>query len=254
LKPDYSFILAALKKKTVLLARNRLSQNGVSEMFDRISSAYDRTNRFLSLGFDMSWRRTLAKYLPPTDHLKLLDLATGTGDQIAALIQQKAPIVRAIGIDLSQEMLQIAQQKLANRASECEVQFQIADAESLPFHDQSFDVCTFSFGIRNVQHPLTALKEMFRVTQPKGRCLILEFSLPSQPFRFFYLFYLRRIVPLIGKWIAKDSRPYRYLNETIEQFASGEEFMKWMRQTGWMNVSATDLFFGSVTLYVGEKG
>lgn len=221
----------------------------IPKMFDAISPSYDRVNRILSLGLDLVWRRSLAKQLPSHESLDLLDLATGTGDQIAALFKMNAPIKRAIGIDLSSGMLEIAKKKFCN---DSRVLFQQANAEQLPFLEKSFDVCTFSFGIRNVQNPLAALSEIRRVTKPGGRCLILEFSLPKGLFRFPYLFYARHLLPVVGGWLSGNRSAYRYLNESIEQFAQQETFLSWMRQTGWSNPVAIPHLFGAVTLYRGD--
>jgi len=263
-------------------------------MFDRIAASYDRANRFLSFGLDLHWRRSLANHVPKSTPLNVLDIATGTGDQIAALIKKKTPILSAVGIDFSENMLHIAKDKFARSSTEellperrrffrrfwrrctyrrspiyhiacldpplkewncgkrC-IHFQKANAEALPFDDQAFDLCTFSFGIRNVQHPLSALSEMHRVTKQNGRCLILELSLPRNRLRTFYLLYLRYIVPLIGGWFSKDRSPYRHLNQSIENFVSREKFMSWMQQTGWKDVASFNLFLGIVTLYRGDK-
>ena len=218
-------------------------------MFDQIAPTYDRANRFLSFGLDLHWRRSLAKHVPKIKSLDLLDIATGTGDQIAVLIHKKTSIQSAIGIDLSEKMLSIARNKCFHPS----VRFQKADAEALPFDDQSFDLCTLSFGIRNFERPLTALSEMLRVTKAKGRCLILEFSLPRNRMRLLFQFYLRHPLTYIGGWFAKDRSPYRHLNQTIENFASREEFMGWMDLTGWKNVVSFNLFLGLVTLYRGDK-
>lgn len=225
----------------------------VPEMFNRISSQYDMANRVLSFGMDLRWRRSLAAHLPAGKNLALLDLATGTGDQIRALFEAGGSISQATGIDLSSGMLEIAKTKFARKPYGNKTVFREADALALPFHDSSFDVCTFAFGIRNVQVPLQALKEMYRVAAPQGRCLILEFSLPENLFRKPYLFYLRHLLPRLGGWISKDREAYRYLNRTIEDFAYGEAFLHWMRESGWSRVSAIPLLFGSVTLYRGDK-
>jgi len=222
-------------------------------MFDRLSTNYDRTNRFLSFGLDLRWRRSLADYLPDAASLNVLDLATGTGDQIVSLIQKNAPINKAIGIDLSEKMLKIAEKKFVFSPPPFSVEFQKADAEDLPFCDNSFDLCTFSFGIRNVQHPFRALSEMLRVTQSKGRCLILEFSMPRDWRLSFYRFYLRWILPLIGRLLTKDLSAYRYLYQSIERFPPQREFLAWMRQAGWKNVHAVNLFCGIVILFHGDK-
>lgn len=225
----------------------------VPAMFDRISPQYDRANRILSLWMDMRWRKSLFSHLPIKKELTLLDLATGTGDQIRALFEAGAPISHATGIDLSQGMLEIAKLKFAKMAYGSKTTFQAADALDLPFQENSFDVCTFSFGIRNVKDPLAALAQIHRVTAPGGRCLILEFSLPENLFRKPYLFYLRHLLPRIGGFLSKDPEAYRYLNRTIEEFAYGKKFLTWMTQSGWANATAIPLLFGSVTLYRGDK-
>lgn len=218
-------------------------------MFDSISNFYDRANRLISFGFDMHWRRSLANELPNIENLKLLDIATGTGDQIIALLQKKTSIQSAIGIDISEKMLEIAKQKFKKNPS-ISVEFLQADAEQLPFPDQTFHLCTISFGIRNVARPLIVLSEMYRVTQFNGRCLILEFS---KPLRTMIQWYLRFVMPKIGGWITKNQKPYQYLNQTIQSFASKDEFMSWMHQAQWKNSSAKNLFFGLVILYRGDK-
>jgi demethylmenaquinone methyltransferase/2-methoxy-6-polyprenyl-1,4-benzoquinol methylase len=230
-------------------ALKRNCHSNIAKMFDQISTTYDRTNRFLSLGLDLRWRRALSDHLPEGKSLQLLDLATGTGDQIASLIQKSASIESAIGIDLSDQMLNIAKNKL----NASFVQFQKANVEAIPFEDETFDLCTFSFGIRNIESPLRALSEMFRVTKRDGRCLILEFSLPRNRWRWFYLIYLRHLIPCIGALLTKNRAAYRHLNQSIEKFAPPEKFLSWMEQTGWSNVKAINVFFGIVTLYRGDK-
>jgi demethylmenaquinone methyltransferase/2-methoxy-6-polyprenyl-1,4-benzoquinol methylase len=217
-------------------------------MFDLISSTYDRTNRILSFGMDQKWRRQVARSLPDRPNLQILDLATGTGDQILALLQSKAPIQSITGIDLSSEMLEIAKTKLQSRA-----QFLLADAQKLPFPDASFDAATFSFGIRNVINPLLSLQDIYRVLKPAGRCLILEFSLPPKPIRGFYLFYLRTILPRLGGLLSRNRAAYRYLNQTIEHFPSGQAFSDLMAKAGFAHLKRIPLSLGGVTLYVGEK-
>lgn len=227
---------------------NNPSRKNVWKMFDQISPTYDRTNRIISLGMDRSWRKKVASYLPPYKNLKILDLATGTGDQALALIQSQASIHSITGIDLSQEMLEIAKKKIPAK-----MRFLRADAEKLPFQQESFDAATFSFGIRNVTSLLDSLKEIYRVLKPKGRGLILEFSLPPQPIRSFFFFYLRYILPLVAGLISKNRSAYRYLNQTIEHFPSGKDFCLLMKEAGFSRVKAIPMNLGSVTLYIGEK-
>lgn len=240
-------LLAAfsVRKKEALLDPPR---HEVWKMFDRISGAYDRTNRVLSLGMDQRWRSQAARSLPNRPNLKILDLATGTGDQILALLKSRASIQSVTGIDLSNEMLEIAKKKLKGQAA-----FLRADAEKLPFQDASFDAATFSFGIRNVVDPLRSLKEIFRVLKPSGRCLILEFSLPPKPIRGFYLFYLRHILPRLGGLLTRHRAAYSYLNQTIEHFPSGRAFSALMEKAGFDHLERVPMSLGGVTLYIGEK-
>lgn len=224
------------------------SRQDVWKMFDQISPSYDRVNRILSFGMDKSWRNSLAKELPSKPNLKILDLATGTGDQVIALLNSKASITSVTGIDLSGEMLAIARTKITTKA-----EFFRADAQKLPFQANNFDAASFSFGIRNVPSPLTSLQEIHRVLKPKGRCLILEFSLPPKPIAPFFLFYLRHILPRLGGILSKNHAAYRYLNQTIESFPCGKEFCLLMKQAGFSRIRAVPLALGAVSLYIGDK-
>lgn len=220
------------------------------KMFNQIASSYDRINRILSFGLDRGWRKKLIKYLPETP-LRILDLATGTGDQLLAILESRKSIKKAIGIDLAKEMLSIAEVKLSMYKGK--VDLLQADAQEIPFVSNSFDVATFSFGIRNVPNPLQALEEIYRVLTPGGMCFILEFSLPRFPIRSGYLFYLRHILPSVGKFLSKQQSAYTYLNQTIETFPYGNEFIKIMHKAGFKNSTIKQMGLGSVTLYIGKK-
>ncbi len=220
----------------------------VSEMFNAIAPSYDGINRILSLGMDLHWRKTLVRHLPLRENLTVLDLATGTGDQILAILKKHPFPQRVVGIDLAQEMLEQAKQKLPPN-----VELLCADALNLPFTDESFDASTFSFGIRNVENPLTSLQEIYRVLKPKGRCLILEFSLPKPPIRTLYLLYLRHFLPRLGALLSNHPSAYRYLNQTIESFPYGADFCSLMKKARFTQIRAIPLAFGAVTLYFGDK-
>lgn len=226
-----------------------MAKNDTWRLFDEISSTYDRVNRILSMGNDMKWRRAVARFLPPKKPLDLIDLATGTGDQIIALFQAGAKIKSAIGIDLSTKMIEVGREKLKHTPAF----LQRGDAQKLDFPDDSFDACTFSFGIRNVASPMASLLEIHRVLRPKGRCLILEFTVPRGWMKGPYLFYLRSILPYIGGLFSGKKKAYRYLNDSIEEFLSQEGMMALMRKAHFSKVYAYPMHFGGVTLYVGEK-
>lgn len=225
----------------------------VKEMFNHIAKTYDKTNRVLSFGMDLRWRKQLAKHFPSTKEIHLLDLATGTADQLIALFESKAPIRSAIGIDLAAEMIQIGEQKIRNKPYKNQIELQIGDAMHLPFEEASFEVCTFSFGIRNIPDPLHGLNQIYRILKPQGRCLILEFSLPKFPYKWPYLLYLRYILPWLGGKLSRAPKAYRYLNQTIETFPSGSAFIGLMKRAGFSHVNAHPMALGAVTLYVGEK-
>lgn len=229
------------------------SRKEIWKMFDRISPTYDRINRVVSLGRDIAWRRKLASHLPTKNSLHVLDIATGTGDQLMALFKECPNIEKATGIDLASDMLKIAEKKFSFQSYGKKISLKRADAEKIPFGDKLFDAATLSFGIRNVSSPSKALSEIYRVLKPKGRCLILEFSLPPQPIRKFYLFYLRYLIPFIGGFFSKDKEAYRYLNETIESFPYGKEFALLMKNAGFSHIQIFPMSLGAVSLYIGTK-
>jgi demethylmenaquinone methyltransferase/2-methoxy-6-polyprenyl-1,4-benzoquinol methylase len=222
-------------------------------MFDRIAPRYDILNRLLSAGLDVAWRRKLARLMPNRESLRLLDVATGTADQILMLIDRAPAIKEAIGIDMAERMLDKGRAKVRERGLEQRVHLKTGDALAIPEPDASFDVCTITFGIRNVVDVVAGLREMRRVLRPGGRALVLEFSQPeARWFRGIYFFYLRHILPAIGGWISGDREAYRYLNLTIETFPSGNAFCALMRQAGFEDVRAIPLTMGIATIYVGD--
>ncbi len=229
------------------------SRDDVWKMFDRISPTYDRVNRILSLGIDQYWRKKVAAFLPEGDNLTLLDCATGTGDQIIALMERAPKIGNAVGIDLAQDMLRIGKQKLQKKHYGHRVSLEVASALEIPYVDHTFDCATIAFGIRNVTDVSQCLKEVRRVLKKEGRLILLEFSLPRQAqLKKAHLFYLRNWVPRIGGWISNNREAYTYLNDTIETFPSGEAFCELLREAGYVHVQARPLTGGIATLYSGD--
>ncbi len=224
------------------------------QMFNAISSKYDPLNHLLSLGLDYGWRRSLTIWLPNRRKLKLLDLATGTGDVLITLLKRSSDIESACGIDLADAMLKIAQQKVQTAHLTEKISLQHGDAGQIPYPSENFDVVTMAFGIRNIPVPEKVLSEIFRVLKKNGRVVILEFSLaPNRIFRSLQLFYLRHIVPAIGAMISGNFQAYRYLNQTIEKFPYGEAFCNLLETAGFQIVSAQPLTFGIATIYKGDK-
>ena len=230
------------------------ARDAVWRMFDRIAPRYDLLNRLLSGGRDVAWRKRLARHLPPGEDLRVLDLATGTGDVLIMLDQASGRICSGLGVDMAGEMLALGQRKLERGGLTGRFTLARADATVIPAADDSVDAVTIAFGIRNVDCVEKALAEMRRVLKPGGRALILEFSLPStRLFRGGYLFYFRHVLPRIGGLISGDRQAYRYLNETVESFPYGEAFIQLMERQGFHSVKQHPLTFGIASIYEGEK-
>jgi demethylmenaquinone methyltransferase / 2-methoxy-6-polyprenyl-1,4-benzoquinol methylase len=228
-----------------------MANQPVFQIFDKIAPTYDRVNRILSGGIDLYWRRKMASLLPEAEKIHLLDLATGTGDQLLSLLKNSSRIEQAVGIDLAEEMLKIGRKKLKAFG---QAALKMASATAIPYEENMFDCATMSFGIRNVDNVTQCLKEIYRVLRPQGRALILEFSLPThQWIQKPYLLYLNKLLPRIGKLLSAHSEAYTYLARTIQEFPQAEAFCKLMREAGFSTVKAYPLTFGIVTIYVGDK-
>lgn len=223
-------------------------------MFNQISPTYDRVNRILSFGIDGSWRRKLVSKLPAIKEMKLLDVATGTCDQLMTIMEQSSATIEAVGIDIAEEMVKLGQKKLDQKPYAKKVTLKIGSAAHLPFEDEVFDCVTISFGIRNMDQVSACLKEIHRVLKKGGRLLILEFSLPANMLvRAGCLFYLRTLLPKLGGWISKNEKAYSYLNQTIESFPYGKAFCALLEEAHFTQVAANPLTFGIASLYQGDK-
>ena len=155
---------------------------------------------------------------------------------------------------MSPKMLQLGQEKIEQLNLSGKVELKMGNAHEIPFPDNSFDITTLAFGIRNMENPLKVLSEIHRVLTFQGKTLILEFGLPQNIFiRNPHLFYLRNIVPVIGGIFSGHYHAYRYINQTIEAFPYGEDFCKMMRESGFKNVKASFLMLGVAIIYQGEK-
>lgn len=222
-------------------------------MFDRIAGRYDLLNHLLSGNRDRAWRRKMVRLLPEDGNLRILDLATGTGDQLLALYDS-GRVESGTGIDMAEKMLAIGRDKIEARGLSDRLDLQSGNAEKLAFEADKFDAVSISFGIRNMTDVPVTLAEMYRVLKPGGRALILEFSLPTNPLmRKFYLFYFRHVLPRLGAVISGDRAAYRYLNQTVETFPYGEAFCRLMTEAGFKNVAANRLTFGIASIYQGDK-
>jgi demethylmenaquinone methyltransferase/2-methoxy-6-polyprenyl-1,4-benzoquinol methylase len=224
----------------------------VAEMFNNISPSYDFLNRFLSMGIDVGWRKKTVKAVATTNPQHILDVATGTADLAIALSKTGAKEI--IGCDISEGMMSIGKQKVAEKNLSNLIRFQLADSENLPFTDERFDAVTVAFGVRNFEHPQVGLKEINRVLKPGGRIHVLEFSQPQRfPVKQLYNFYFKYILPFWGKLISKDNAAYTYLPNSVKAFPHGQAFLDLLESSGFRNNSAKKLTFGIASLYIGEK-
>jgi demethylmenaquinone methyltransferase/2-methoxy-6-polyprenyl-1,4-benzoquinol methylase len=224
------------------------------KIFDAIASRYDFVNTVLSLGMHRGWRAALREKVvdgPREAPLKVLDLATGTGD-VALALAEDARIGRVIGLDLSEGMLEVGRRKVAAASLDSRVTLQHGDA--MHIQQEGFDAATMAFGIRNVRDPLECLRQIHNSLHPGGRVVILEFGLPRvRWFRVLHLFYLRCILPHLGRALTGHQFAYRYLNETIETFPYGAGFTGLMEQAGFAETGFQPLTMGVVHLYWGAR-
>ncbi len=225
----------------------------VADMFNAIAGNYDFLNRVLSLGIDVGWRkktvRSVARYQPRL----VLDVATGTAD-LAMALAKGCPGAQVEGADISAGMLDVGRQKVAQRGLANRVQLILGDGEMLPFEDNRFDAVTVAFGVRNFENLQAGLVDMLRVLKPGAPLAVLEFSQPTrQPFRAFYFFYFKHILPRIGKWVSRDSAAYTYLPASVEAFPYGQAFLDELSKAGYRKGYARPLTFGITTLYLAEK-
>ncbi|HBR14031.1 MAG TPA: bifunctional demethylmenaquinone methyltransferase/2-methoxy-6-polyprenyl-1,4-benzoquinol methylase UbiE [Candidatus Omnitrophica bacterium] len=231
------------------------SKSNSWRMFNKISGRYDLLNHLLSFGLHARFRKKLIKFFPRTKIAKLIDIATGTADVLLTVFQYNKSIEKAYGIDMADKMLDIGRRKISQRKWDNQIFLLKGDARRIPFERDFFDVATIAFGIRNVPDPVQVLKEMRRILVPGGRALVLEFSLPQNVLLLrLHLFYLRNVVPFMGWIFSGNYSAYRYLNQTIESFPSGNDFCQLMQTAGFQDVNAHSLLGGVASIYQGDKG
>jgi demethylmenaquinone methyltransferase/2-methoxy-6-polyprenyl-1,4-benzoquinol methylase len=224
----------------------------VRVMFDNIAGKYDFLNHFLSAGIDVLWRKRLVKMLMKSNPERILDVATGTADLAIELARKtKASIT---GVDISQGMLDIGQQKLITKKLDHQIVLKLADSEMLPFENHSFDAAMVAFGVRNFENLDKGLAEMQRVLTKNGMIVVLEFSRPRVfPVKQFYNFYFRFILPSLGRIVSKDKEAYTYLPESVGNFPDGNDFLVHLENANFSKVSQRRLTFGIATIYTGFK-
>jgi demethylmenaquinone methyltransferase / 2-methoxy-6-polyprenyl-1,4-benzoquinol methylase len=222
----------------------------IASMFDAIAPRYDFLNHLLSAGIDRRWRRQAIASLRLTGRETLIDVCTGTADM--ALDARQA--ARVLGVDFAGAMLRLGLDKVRAARQDRRVVLVRGDAMSIPAPSACADAATVAFGIRNVQRPEVACREMARVLRPGGRLAILEFGVPRIPgISAVYLWYFTRVLPLVGKLISGHSGAYTYLPASVGTFTPPAEFVTLLQQSGFTDIQAVPLTFGIVYLYTAAR-
>lgn len=223
-------------------------------VFDSVASKYDLMNDLMSGGMHRLWKDRFVRDIRPRPHMKFLDVAGGTGD-IAFRIRKKIGTQADITVfDLNENMLNVGRDRAIDKGWVKGFEWMTGNAESLPFPDNHFDIYTIAFGLRNVTHIDTALKEAQRVLKPGGRFFCLEFSHVNEPLLGkAYDLYSYNLIPKIGKIITKDAESYQYLVESIRKFPTQEALKARMKEAGFAQAKYTNLTSGVVAIHKGIK-
>lgn len=232
---------------------NRPKTEQVREMFDSIAPAYDFMNRAMTFGIDKLWRRRAVKMIAKHAPKRILDIATGTGDLAIRLAKSLKP-ESVVGVDLSEQMLAIGQEKVKKEGLAGVVSLSPADCMHLPFENEIFDCVTVAYGVRNFEHLQQGYEEMHRVLRSGGVLCVIELSTPTSPLvKPFYKAYTKWIIPAVGRLVSKDVRAYSYLPESIAAVPQGENMLALMKNAGFSQCSFTPLTFGTCTIYIAVK-
>lgn len=231
-----------------------LKTHRVKEVFNSVSKRYDLMNDVMSFGLHRLWKRLCLAQTQVQPHHHVLDLAGGTGD-LSLLSKKKLNETGSLTVaDINGDMLCLAKEKLINQGFVQGISYVQTNAEHLPFPDQHFDRIMMAFGLRNVTYQEQALREMLRVLKPGGRVVILEFSqFKNEKLNPLYESYSFKILPWLGKHLAKDENSYRYLAESIRKHPNQEALKQKMLEVGFEEVTYQDIHQGLVAIHIGLK-
>ncbi len=222
----------------------------VRKMFADIADDYDRVNSILSFGVHHIWRNRAVQLSGAREGDDVLDCATGTGDLALKFKESVGDSGSVLGTDFCKEMIEHAPEKA--REHNLKVDFEVADAMDLPYEDDRFDISSIAFGIRNVDKPVQALKEMGRVVKPGGTVVVLEFGQPKGLLKYPYELYSQYIMPTVGGWISGNREAYSYLPRTSAKFPAGNEFITLMKESGAFTSQMFEKLTGGIAyVYVG---
>lgn len=225
----------------------------VQGVFGSVASKYDIMNDVMSMGIHRVWKDAMMDWLAPRSGQRLLDVAGGTGD-ISFRFLKRAGMAHSTVLDLTEPMLIEGRKRAEADQMADQLEWVVGDAMALPFEDNTFDVYTISFGIRNVTKPQVALNEAYRVLKPGGRLMVLEFSqIPNDMLQWIYDRYSFNMIPRMGKIIANDWDSYQYLVESIRKFPDQDTFLSMVNTAGFENAKYRNLTMGVACLHSGWK-
>jgi demethylmenaquinone methyltransferase / 2-methoxy-6-polyprenyl-1,4-benzoquinol methylase len=226
----------------------------VHSVFASVAGKYDVMNDLMSFGVHRLWKQFTLSLTGLRPGQRALDVAGGTGDLAAGMLRQVGKSGRVVLSDVNAAMLEIGRDRLLDQGFSGNVECTIADAENLPFEDNSFDCVTIGFGLRNVTDKAAALKSMHRVLKTGGQLLVLEFSTPTLPgLKPIYDAYSFKVLPLLGRLVARDEASYRYLAESIRMHPDQETLLEMLRAAGFGQARYHNLTGGIVALHRGYK-
>jgi len=245
-----------MREKEIITPYNSDSESKkgqVTRMFDNIAPYYDFLNRFLSLGIDKYWRKKAIQQLKGPSYPTALDMATGTAD-LAIEAHKHLNIDKVTGIDISENMLQLGRGKIINLNLTDRVVLEHGDSENIHYSDNHFDLVMSAYGVRNFENLSKGLSELYRVTKPGGKIMVLEFSRPRIfPLKQLFGIYFKFILPFIGKLKSKDPKAYQYLYESVQAFPDYHLFTDKLKEAGFKETSFTSLTGGICCVYLGTK-
>lgn len=226
----------------------------VKGVFDSVAGNYDIMNDVMSMGIHRVWKRQTIDLSGVRPGHKVLDLAGGTGDLSKAFAKRVGKDGKVVLADINESMVRVGRDRLIDEGISGNVEFTITNAEALAFPDNTFDIATIAFGLRNVTHKDVALAELYRVLKPGGQLLVLEFSKVDNPaLAKLYDFYSFNILPKMGKFIANDEQSYQYLAESIRMHPDQETLKQMMLESGFDKAEYINFTQGIVALHRGWK-
>jgi demethylmenaquinone methyltransferase/2-methoxy-6-polyprenyl-1,4-benzoquinol methylase len=225
----------------------------VASMFDELAGRYDVVNRMLSAGIDVRWRKKAIAKLEKDRPQQILDVATGTAD-MAIMASRLLQPVQIVGIDISEQMLELGRKKVEKEGLTGIIRLQTGDSETINFPPNSFDAVMVAFGVRNFENLPKGLKEMFRVLKPGGKLVVLEFSRPRiKIFRSLYNLYMGIVAPEVARWFSQNKKAYQYLNQSAKLFPERQDFVDILKGVGYTDIEFKPLSAGICSIYCGRK-